>query len=90
MTHSNSIHLQYEQLASQARTLFFIFARSASASRRLHPPTQPELASAIETVWNTNRLQDLSDPDRTTILLKAHLASSTADLPKAPSKKLAQ
>ena len=69
-------HVPFAELPFQARALFFINALAAVARYGAQPPKQSELTSALETIWNRNRLglKDLSNPFRVTALLEGELA----------------
>jgi hypothetical protein len=91
MISSLSSQPPFEQLPIEARMLFFVYASAALAKYQSQPPTPRELATELETVWNTNRLclSDLSDPSRLTHLLEQHFAPSeprTADQPAMKRK----
>jgi hypothetical protein len=70
-------HIPFDELPSQARTMFFIIAVGASARFGAPRPNQSEMNPVLETIWNGNRLSltALSDPFRMTALLKMELAS---------------
>jgi hypothetical protein len=70
--------MPYKELPHEAARLFFIFALGASSRYQCFPPSPSELARALETVWNTNRLtlQDFHDCGRMTRLLEEHLFPS--------------
>ena len=70
-------HIPFDELPSQARTMFFIIAVGASARFGAPRPNQSEMNPLLETIWDGNclRLQDLSDPFRMTALLETELVS---------------
>ena len=70
-------HIPFAQLPVEARVLFFINALAAVARYGVKPSEQSELTSALEAIWNRNRLcpKDLSAPFCMTDLLKTELAS---------------
>jgi hypothetical protein len=66
----------FAELPAEARALFSIYAIAALARYGAQRPNQSELISALEIIWNWNRLclDDLSDPFRMTDLLIEHFA----------------
>lgn len=76
MTQIYSPQILFSELPSEARALFSIYAMSALARYGTERPDQSDLISALEIIWNWNRLrlEDLADPFHMTELLIEHFA----------------
>jgi hypothetical protein len=73
-------HTPFAELSVEARVLFFIYASAAVARFGVYPPTPTQLAPQLEAISNEHKLcdEDLSDPDRLTVLLEEHLLPTAA------------
>jgi hypothetical protein len=72
---NKNVHMPYCELPSEAHALFTIFGLAAAARFAVKPPRKASLDRLLNVIWDAERLtlNDLSDPDRMTILIELYL-----------------